>query len=667
MASPINRIITFYSYKGGVGRSMAMANIALVLAQWKYKVLVIDWDLEAPGLENYYKDFLNPKEVAAKPGLIDLLTLKITNPDIIVEEINWKEHLTQMNVHNISNLHLLTAGKRDDGYIDNVQKFNFTSFYKDFDGGQYLEDLREFWLDNYDFVLIDSRTGLTDSSGICSIHMPDILVLLFTANEQSFNGVKTVSAKAIEGQKQILYDRFRLRTIPIPARIENAETALLDEWLQKISSESDAMLEWLPRNVEGNHEYLITPSQFINQVKIPYKALYAYGERLAVHERGTSDPIDIGYVYETIAALLANDLQNSHLLINSRDVLIKKAKGEEISDNSDLLRKIEEEKNANNAKIAEIVTEKQEAVKEILETQRVKRKRNITVLTTGLAIIFVSLVLYFNFMETKKETYYQDFKNALSTIQGKSFDSAKSLACDLSKTEDKYNDSRISVLIDSLQKVCAIIKETQNIIKESSNEIRKLDELVTQVPEKTKQNGEKIDKIENSLSLAKNNIGATTDPGKKLQLRQDSIQLEIKRQEIIQSDTLLSKIQKPSIDLENAIQKQESLGINKDNTSVAKLTDTDAWFKEGYFLQFEDIRISLKVLDKKTESITVEICNTTTDLYCRPLVKEKTISKGESFTFSKGKYKYVLTLNRIGAAGRNPFTKAAYISFEVIM
>lgn len=67
-------IVTFYSYKGGVGRSMALANVA----QWLYlqgaRVVMIDWDLEAPGLENYF--FQSPKdveEVRARPGLIDLL------------------------------------------------------------------------------------------------------------------------------------------------------------------------------------------------------------------------------------------------------------------------------------------------------------------------------------------------------------------------------------------------------------------------------------------------------------------------------------------------------------------------------------------------------------------------------------------------------------------
>jgi Mrp family chromosome partitioning ATPase len=48
-------IITFYSYKGGVGRSFALANVAVTLAKWGFKVLCVDWDLEAPGLGFYFQ------------------------------------------------------------------------------------------------------------------------------------------------------------------------------------------------------------------------------------------------------------------------------------------------------------------------------------------------------------------------------------------------------------------------------------------------------------------------------------------------------------------------------------------------------------------------------------------------------------------------------------
>jgi predicted acylesterase/phospholipase RssA len=70
-------IYTFYSYKGGVGRSMALAN----LAEWFYmhglRVVIVDWDLEAPGIENFFFDPDRESEqirrVQNAPGVIDLL------------------------------------------------------------------------------------------------------------------------------------------------------------------------------------------------------------------------------------------------------------------------------------------------------------------------------------------------------------------------------------------------------------------------------------------------------------------------------------------------------------------------------------------------------------------------------------------------------------------
>src|ERR1700674_4298959 len=65
------KVITFYSYKGGTGRSMALANVAWILASQGKRVLMIDWDLEAPGLHRYFHPFIRDKYLSASPGLVD--------------------------------------------------------------------------------------------------------------------------------------------------------------------------------------------------------------------------------------------------------------------------------------------------------------------------------------------------------------------------------------------------------------------------------------------------------------------------------------------------------------------------------------------------------------------------------------------------------------------
>jgi|ERR1017187_1707582 cellulose biosynthesis protein BcsQ len=69
-------IYTFYSFKGGVGRSMALANVAEVFVRRGLRVLVVDFDLEAPGIERYYAEpgaEFKLDDALDHPGLIDLL------------------------------------------------------------------------------------------------------------------------------------------------------------------------------------------------------------------------------------------------------------------------------------------------------------------------------------------------------------------------------------------------------------------------------------------------------------------------------------------------------------------------------------------------------------------------------------------------------------------
>ena len=72
-ASRNGQVITFYSYKGGTGRTMALANVAWIIASNGKRVLVVDWDLESPGLHKFFHPFLEESTVSATPGVIELI------------------------------------------------------------------------------------------------------------------------------------------------------------------------------------------------------------------------------------------------------------------------------------------------------------------------------------------------------------------------------------------------------------------------------------------------------------------------------------------------------------------------------------------------------------------------------------------------------------------
>src|SRR5205807_1238780 len=144
-----------------------------------------DWDLEAPGLEFFYRDFIDIEDVSRREGVIDILTSASAGDGQSSVLKNWAKSLVNIKIpgHHGA-LHLLTSGRRDDGYFGKVRGLDLKEFYAK-KGGLFIESLRDEWKRAYDFILIDSRTGITDIGGICTIQLPDVLVSLFTATDQS--------------------------------------------------------------------------------------------------------------------------------------------------------------------------------------------------------------------------------------------------------------------------------------------------------------------------------------------------------------------------------------------------------------------------------------------------------------------------------------------------
>lgn len=283
-------IYTFYSFKGGVGRTMALANVAALLAKWGHSVLAVDWDLEAPGLERF---FFPPDEAArlraSKPGIVDLLRAKATT-----EPIDWHEGVLRKD-----GLAVLTAGRDDGDYVRDLQSLDFEELFTKHDLGAYIESLRDQWATEYDFVLIDSRTGLTDIGGICTVHFADVLVLFFTTTESSSKGVLDVVERARRAQQHLPRDRSRLLAVPVPSRDESrTEYERATRWKSAFAEMfNDLYRDWLPSG--------IAPQEAIDVLRIPYVPYWSFGERLAAIEEGTSDPSSLGYALEVLARLIS--------------------------------------------------------------------------------------------------------------------------------------------------------------------------------------------------------------------------------------------------------------------------------------------------------------------------------------------------------------------------
>jgi len=291
---------TFYSFKGGVGRSMALANVAALLAKWGRSVLVLDWDLEAPGIERFFtRDNEEAVRVrASKPGIVDLITERANG-----KEINWADCVHELRPNgSVLPVSLITAGRGGDDYTERMQSLDFVNLFANYGLGTYLETLRNDWITRFEFLLIDSRTGVTDIGGICTVHLADVLVLLFTATDSTTQGALEIMWRARKAQERLPLDRGRLLGVPLPARDESrTEYERAAEWKKIFASRfEDLYSDWLPSG--------ITPEQAVDTLRIPYVPYWSFGERLPAIEEGTSDPASLGFSYQILARLLATRL-----------------------------------------------------------------------------------------------------------------------------------------------------------------------------------------------------------------------------------------------------------------------------------------------------------------------------------------------------------------------
>ena len=181
-------VVTFYSFKGGVGRSMAMMNTAFALVAEGKKVLAVDFDLEAPGLDT----FNLPQITSEKQGVVDFVHDYIKTK--VAPEIEKYVCSSPTEDSSDGELWLMPAGKRNEKYADRLNSINWRKLYSEKDGYLLLEDLKAQWKNHLkpDYVLIDSRTGHTDEGGICTRQFPDAVVCLFFPNRQNLIGLTHV-------------------------------------------------------------------------------------------------------------------------------------------------------------------------------------------------------------------------------------------------------------------------------------------------------------------------------------------------------------------------------------------------------------------------------------------------------------------------------------------
>ena len=114
----------------------------------------------------------------------------------------------------------MPSGAHRATYAAQFSGIDWAELYEKRDGYLLFEDLKAQWEQavDPDYVLIDSRTGHTDTGGICTRQLPDAVAIFFFPNEQNLRGltkvVQDIRAEGEEPRKKEIDLHFVMSNVP---------------------------------------------------------------------------------------------------------------------------------------------------------------------------------------------------------------------------------------------------------------------------------------------------------------------------------------------------------------------------------------------------------------------------------------------------------------------
>ena len=231
-------------------------------------------------------------------------------------------------------LDLLSAGRQGDSYSARVNSFNWQDFYDRRGGGVFLNAVKKRMQEEYDYILIDSRTGVSDTAGICTVQMPDVVVVCFTLNNQGARGTAAVARSIYE---QRLKSHAPVEIFPVPMRVEPFEKNKLDLRRNQVKQ----LFNLFPAHLAPTQR-----AKFQDDVQVQYLPYYAYEEILATFGNKPNDAPAISLLYPTerlaeyVTGFLTPESKVSRLAANEalerqRELILARFEGKEIEPEPD--------------------------------------------------------------------------------------------------------------------------------------------------------------------------------------------------------------------------------------------------------------------------------------------------------------------------------------------
>ena len=215
-------VVAFYSFKGGVGRSTALAAFALQRARSGERVVVVDADLDAPGLGALLP--ADRQGGTQRWGVVDYLLERPLRPvDLGDDDHAFRDE----EAVGSGEVLVVPAGRLDQDYLGKLARVDWEpsgTADKPAPLRRLLDDLSTQL--HPQWILVDARSGFSDPAGVVLAGLAHLHVLLGTSSAQSWAGLALVLERI--GAERVRRGRPRADCVLVHAMVPRT-TALAQQ------------------------------------------------------------------------------------------------------------------------------------------------------------------------------------------------------------------------------------------------------------------------------------------------------------------------------------------------------------------------------------------------------------------------------------------------------
>jgi tetratricopeptide (TPR) repeat protein len=310
-------VTTFYSFESGTARSVALSNMAVLLAGRQnatVPVLMIDWDTESPGLHHYF-DQREPR-----PGVLEYFQAcrehlellahgAAAHDDVrlaqqVLDAVDWELYVER--VDHSRPLYLMRAGRFDDSYGERADRMDWDGLFAACPA--LFRCFGDHMARQFRHVLVDARSGRSAAVSICTTLLPRKLVALFTPNQRSLEGLAGVVTRAIDYRCSNEDEQRPLLVYPLPCSIDSADCERRLQWRRgdphKGLGGYQPALEKLLRQSYGMSH--ISLDSYLDEVQLQQTNAMSTGEHLSVCPEREGDRFSLTRTFETLLDWVAD-------------------------------------------------------------------------------------------------------------------------------------------------------------------------------------------------------------------------------------------------------------------------------------------------------------------------------------------------------------------------